>query len=343
MNYNYKNLVFEGGGVLGIAYLGVLDFLYKHDILQNIKRVAGTSAGAITACLASFSLPFNQMKRMADTLDYSKIPQKGTHPDLDKIPTVFKEEVEKVLGNIDCLYRLIKNYGWYSSEYFYNWLKEQIASQFDISKKLPPYTFEDFKNSYIHKNHRPFLDLYVIGTDISANSSKIFCYETTPHMEVAEAIRISMSIPLFFESIKINEDIEVKDSITHIFSDGGIMRNYPINLFDYKYFKDIMVDGINVQTLGARFKSKIKYNKINNFIEYIENLLKSFQRVQQDLYNHSPKDILRSIEIDTKDVSFVDFNIKPRDETYDFLYRQGYEAAKSYFQNKMERDSPILF
>lgn len=334
MHYNYKNLVFEGGGVLGIAYLGALDFLYNQGILQNIKRVAGTSAGAITACMASFSLPSNQMKKMADTLDYKKIPQKGNHPDLDKIPAVLKTEIEKILGDINCIYRLIKNYGWYSSEYFYNWLKEQIASQFDISKKLPPYTFEDFKNPYAHKNHRPFLDLYVIGTDIAANSSKVFCYETTPNMEVAEAIRISMSIPLFFESIKINENTTVKDSTAHIFSDGGIMRNYPINLFDYKYFKDIMVDGINVQTLGARFKSRIEYNEIDNFIEYIVNLLKSFQRVQQDIYNYNPRDILRSIEIDAEDVSFVDFNINPGDETYNFLYQQGYKSAKNYFENK---------
>lgn len=335
MHYNINNLVFEGGGVLGIAYLGVLDFLYNHGILQNIKRVAGTSAGAITACITSFSLPFDKMKKITDTIDYRKIPQKGIQPDLKRISTALKKEIEEIFEDIDCVYRLIKNYGWYSSEYFYQWIKEQIESQFNSSKKLPPYTFEDFKNPYIHKKQRPFLDLYIIGTDISTNSSKVFCYETTPHMEVAEAIRISMSIPLFFESIKINEDKTSEKSMTHIFSDGGVMRNYPINLFDSNYFMDIVIDGINVQTLGAKFKSKIKYGEINNFIEYIENILKSFMRIQQDMYNNSPIDKLRSIEIYTKDISFTDFNISPDDEKYNFLYSQGYKAAKNYFQNKV--------
>ncbi|MCY6371187.1 patatin-like phospholipase family protein [Clostridium ganghwense] len=335
MYYKINNLVFEGGGVLGIAYLGVLNFLYNHDILQNIKRVAGTSAGAITACLTSFSLPFDEMKKLADTIDYRKIPQKGTQPDLKRIPTVLKKEMEEIFEDIDCIYRLIKNYGWYSSEYFYEWIKEQISSQFDSSKKLPPYTFEDFRNPYIHKKQRPFLDLYIIGTDISTDSSKVFSYETTPHMDVAEAVRISMSIPLFFESIKINEDKTSEKPMTHIFSDGGVMRNYPINLFDSNYFMDIIIDGVNVQTIGARFKSKIKYNEINNFIEYIENLLKSFVKIQQDIYNNSPIDKLRSIEINTKDISFIDFDISQNDEKYNFLYQQGYKAAKNYFQNKI--------
>lgn len=333
--YKINNLVFGGGGVLGIAYLGVLDFLYNNDILQNIQRVAGTSAGAITACISSFSLPFDEMKKVADTIDYRKIPQKGTQPDLKRISTVVKKEMEEIFEDIDCVYRLIKNYGWYSSGYLYQWIKEQIAYQFNSSKKLPPYTFEDFKNPYIHKSQKPFLDLYIVGTDICTNSSKVFCYETTPHMEVAEAARISMSIPLFFESIKINEDKPAQKSISHIFSDGGVMRNYPINLFDSNHFMDMIIDGINIQTLGAKFKSNIKYSEINNFMDYIENLLRSFMKIQQDMYNNSPIDKLRSIEIYTKDISFTDFNISPNDEKYNFLYTQGYKAAENYFKNKI--------
>lgn len=335
MSNNYKNLVFEGGGVLGIAYLGVLNFFSDQGILPNIKRAAGTSAGAITACLTSFALPFNEMKQMADRLDYTRIPQKGSNPDLDLIPNALKRQIEKILGDLDCIYRLLTDYGWYSSEYFYNWIRAQIASQFNSTKKLPPYTFEDFRNPYLHINQRPFLDLYIIGTDISTTSSKIFCYETTPHMEVAEAVRISMTIPLFFESITVDKNGGSEDTTSHIFADGGIMRNYPIGIFDYDYFNDVMVDGFNVQTLGARFKSDVEYSEIKNFIDYIENLLKSFQRVQQDIYSHSPQDILRSIEIDTKNVSFINFDIKPGDDTYNFLYQQGYNAAKNYFERKM--------
>jgi len=47
----FHNLVFEGGGIKGIAYAGALEVLEKENILSDIKRVAGTSAGAITATL----------------------------------------------------------------------------------------------------------------------------------------------------------------------------------------------------------------------------------------------------------------------------------------------------
>ena len=45
MAYHFKNLVFEGGGVKGIAYVGAMEVLDKEGILNNIERVAGTSAG----------------------------------------------------------------------------------------------------------------------------------------------------------------------------------------------------------------------------------------------------------------------------------------------------------
>ena len=51
-----KNLVFKGGGVLGIAYAGAIKVLEDKQILGQIERVAGTSAGAITAALVNLSL-----------------------------------------------------------------------------------------------------------------------------------------------------------------------------------------------------------------------------------------------------------------------------------------------
>ncbi len=51
--YHFKNLVFEGGGVKGIAYVGALEVLEKEGILGSIERVAGTSAGAMVAVLVA--------------------------------------------------------------------------------------------------------------------------------------------------------------------------------------------------------------------------------------------------------------------------------------------------
>jgi NTE family protein len=319
------NLVFEGGGVLGIAYLGVLKYLYENNIMKDIKRAAGTSAGAITACITSFRLTYDETKQIVDSLDYRRVPEKEDIKILRKLPSKTRNELERIFGDLGCLYRLVNNYGWYSSKYFYTWLQEHIASQFNQTKKLPPYTFRDFKNPLIHKDNRSFLDLYIIGTDMSCKASKVFSYKTTPDMEVAEAVRISMSIPLFFEAIRVDDNSITKGSEHHIFSDGGVMRNYAINIFD--------VNGTNPQTLGIRFKHHVKCEEINNLEHFISNYFLAFTQIQQDLFNNSPLDIARSIQIDTEHVSPVDFDIETNDDIYDFLFNQGYEAAKRYFYN----------
>jgi len=44
MQYHFKNLIFEGGGVKGIAYVGAMEVLEQKAILKQIARVGGTSA-----------------------------------------------------------------------------------------------------------------------------------------------------------------------------------------------------------------------------------------------------------------------------------------------------------
>lgn len=323
------NLVYEGGGVFGIAYLGALQYFYQNGILQYLKRTAGTSAGAITACITSFNLAFSEIKKIVDTLDYKKIPQANEIPNLQKISEPVQKELESIFGDINCMYRLITKYGWFSSDYFYQWIKEKIAEQFERSQKEPPYTFADFKNSSIHKEQRHFYDLYIIGTDLNYHTSKVFSYETTPDMEVALAVKISMSIPLFFEAVELNP--YDNDNFKQFFCDGGVMWNYPINIFDSVAYNGKALPGVNWQTLGLRFLNHRQYHPIQNFIDYIDHLYHSLLQAQQNMFDNSPQDKTRSIQIDTGNISFTDFNITTEDDTYRFLYHQGYQAAYAYF------------
>ena len=323
MNTLFKNMVFEGGGVWGIAYLGMLDYLYHNGVFRNIGKVAGTSAGAITACILSFNLPFNETLAIADSLDYGKVPGRGELLGPGIIPSPIKTRLNKIFGDIDSVYRLIKYYGWYSSDYFYDWIKTQIANQFNPEKKAPPYTFADFREASLHKDNRPFLNLYVIGTDLSNHVSSIFCYENTPYMEVAEAVRISMSIPLFFQAVK-STYIPNTNGPFNLYTDGGIMYNYPINIFDNEDLPEA--------TLGGMFKSDLTPRPITSLVDFISNVLSCATAVQLQIYTNDPQNLSRSIQIETKDIKSTDFNIKTGDNTYNFLYRQGYIAAKSFFE-----------
>lgn len=341
MTGKIENLVFEGGGVLGIAYLGALDYLFRNGLMGDITRVAGTSAGAITACVLSFNLPFWETRRIANSLDYRKVPSKGELEDISFIPEDVMEVMERFFDDIICVYRLMNNYGWFSTDYFYGWMRDVINAQFDVTKKSPPYTFEDFKNPLIHKDNRPFFDLYVIGTNISMKTSQIFSYETTPRMEVAQAVRISMSVPLFFEAV-IKEHIDSRgNAYSRVFCDGGLMNNYPLSIFDYPRFNSNLYSGVNLSTLGLRFKNKLEHNEINNLWQYIDSLLRVSCYIQQQNYESNPLNQERSIIINTKDTHSLDFNIDVNDATYRFLYQQGYNAAKEFFSNDRQQLSSI--
>lgn len=328
LNLPYKNLVFSGGGILGIAYLGTLDYLYQINLIPQITRLAGTSAGAITACLTSFNLPFDKLKEIANSLDYTKVPGKDDISDDSRFPSrlfpkAIKTQLDSIFGNVDCVYRLITQFGWYSSSYFYEWLKEQIANQFNTTLKPPPYTFADFKNTDIHKNKVPFKDLYIVGTDTSRSSSIIFSFESTPEMEVAEAIRISMSVPLLFEAIKSMPFPTSSIDKPGVYVDGGLLYNYPINIFD--------TISPPKQTLGAYFKTTLPPAPINNLVDFISSTISCATSLQTILFQEHKANINRSIPIFTSDIQPMDFSVTPGDPTYLFLYEQGYRCAEVYF------------
>ncbi|KAL8586396.1 hypothetical protein ACOMHN_023011 [Nucella lapillus] len=51
--FSFDNLVFEGGGAKGAAYIGALKYLEECGVLGQIRRFGGASVGAMTAmCLA---------------------------------------------------------------------------------------------------------------------------------------------------------------------------------------------------------------------------------------------------------------------------------------------------
>src|SRR4051794_35468597 len=110
MAYHFRNLVFEGGGVKGIAYLGALKVLEQKGIIQQIHRVGGTSAGAINATLLGLGFTLEETEKILRNLDFKKI----------------MDDSFGVLRDTD---RLIHKFGWYKGDYFRDWIGEVIAEK----------------------------------------------------------------------------------------------------------------------------------------------------------------------------------------------------------------------
>lgn len=327
MNYPFKNIVFSGAGIAGISYIGVAKYLDEINLLSQIKRVGGCSAGAISACILSFNLKYIQTEQILNTLDYPKVAMKYEIDDLEIFDKKIKHKRKKSFSNIKSMKRFVSKYGLYSSSYLYEWLKKQISLQFDDKKKKPPYTFKDFKDKSIHKDKREFKDLYIIGTNITKNTPCIFSYENTPNMEVAEAIRISASIPFIFEAIK-SDCGEKTNKKSDLFADGGLVKNYPLNIFDEKYPKE--------ETFGVLFENVNSHNEIKNLVDYIKNVIYSSLNVQTEFYNKDHQAKLRTIEVITKDLKIKGFDVNKKDPAYTILFEEGYNASKMYFDRYRE-------
>ena len=72
----FRNLVFEGGGVRGIAYVGAMEVLAQRGLLDHITRVGGTSAGAINALIHALGFDLDSQHAILDSTDFRRLGAK---------------------------------------------------------------------------------------------------------------------------------------------------------------------------------------------------------------------------------------------------------------------------
>lgn len=188
-----KNLVFKGGGVLGVAYAGAFNVLEDKNILKNIEGVAGTSAGAIAALSVTLGYSSDEIKKILFNIKFKKFQDKMTVIDFPR------------------------KYGIYKGDYILTWIKEIIQTKTGNAEV----TFTDLYND----SH---IDLKVFACDLNQASPQEFSKSETPNVKVAEAIRASMSIPFLFHAWKFPDG----NPNDHIFVDGGVMYNFPMTAFE---------------------------------------------------------------------------------------------------------------
>jgi NTE family protein len=335
MNYIFKNLVFEGGGAKGIAYLGATEVLKKKGILKNIKKIGGASAGAINALLLGLNYSSDELKEILMDLNFKMF--------LDDSPGVTRD-----------FRRLRKKYGWYKGERFHRWIKGLIEKK----TGNPNSTFGEI---FDMNKEKKFKEIYFIGANISTGFAEVYSHENYSSMSVADAVRISMSIPLFFAAHRKGDN--------DVCVDGGLMNNYPIKIFDRKKYvseyrrkrdyykkynnnlkKEGQVEEIwmyNMETLGFRLDSakeiavfrdheKPKPKKIDNLFDYTKCLISAVFNIQSSMHLHSD-DWKRSIYIDTLGVSTFDFDISRENKLK--LIESGKKCTEDYFEwyDRMKR------
>ena len=280
---NIENLVFKGGGVLGIAYAGAIQALQEAKLLENIKGVAGTSAGSIVATLLSLKYSASEITEITKATDFKKFED---HWDPLRIPT---------------------KYGLYKGEYFLSWIKDLIKQKTNNEN----ITFSELSTL-------GYRNLKVFATDLNSASVREFSNEKTPNVVVAESVRASMSIPLFFSAWKFPNN----NPNDHIYVDGGTVYNYPITAF-----KDLS------KTLGFfLYNDKTEVSDIgyDQLTQYIKVLFHTLMRSQDIDFNKNVQENEITVKIDDFGIPATNFNITTQME--EELYNSGLKATTEYIK-----------
>ena len=202
-----KNLVFEGAGVRGIAYCGAIQEMESKKLMDSIERVGGTSSGAIVALMISLGYSGKEIENIISNTNFKK----------------FNDGSFFFIGGI---HRMKKYYGWYKGKKIEKWFERIIKEKTGNENT----TFEEL-------HQRGFKDLYITGTSLNKQKTVIFFRQTYPKMKIKDAVRISISIPLYFEPIYIDSAGTILNRPKQpqgldMMMDGGLLENFPIHIFD---------------------------------------------------------------------------------------------------------------
>ena len=272
------DMVFEGGGAKGMVFVGAMQEFeargHTHD------RLLGTSAGAITAALLAAGYSSGEMMEalaekkggksvfsdfMGDPGPFSDSPlvQNGalakllTEIDIPLIPDAIEKRLDQAIINwmasnlkATHLFSLVELGGWYSADNFLTWISEKLdTGEYNGN----PRNFSKMTLKQFHEATGK--DLSLVGSDTTKEMMLVLNHRTAPELPVVWAVRMSMSIPLLWQEVVWQKEwgqYRGMEMEGHTIVDGGLLSNFPIELFisDLKTVTDVMGDKTSGQVLG---------------------------------------------------------------------------------------------
>lgn len=326
------DLVFQGGGIKGIGLVGAYKVLEERG--YRPENMAGASAGAIVAALVAAGYSADELYEIMGNLNFNQFKDEAWE---DRIPF------------LPWTASMLKDQGLYEGKAFFDWIRDLLEARGvrtfkDLVRRneLDASTFENCRFRY---------KLQVIVSDVTQRKMlRLPCdardlgYAHPDNMEVALAVRMSMSIPIFFEPVTL---INQYTGRVHILVDGGMLSNFPVWIFDadepqrptigLKLFEpDPRAPLIrNGREPKARRKGLLGMVKGLGPLDYFWSLVETMMEAHDRLYVQEKDFDQRTIAIDTLGVGTTEFDLSK--ERTGKLYDSGRTAAKNFLP-KFERD-----
>lgn len=342
-----KNLVFQGGSIRGMAYVGALQALSEAGIsLSQIERVAGSSAGAMTALAVSLGCKPEEIQKWLMKLfsienfrqqARSHTERKGA--DFFTANRFFKpKKATKAAPKVS--YQLLRHWGMISTDVFgreFNALIKAKTGKEDL-------TFAELKSLKEKNPDQGYKELYVTAANLSTGETTVFGTPQNDHAIIAKAVTLSMSIPFVFQPGCIwYKDKDTQrlnaDPKGHIYVDGGVNDNCPTWI----------MDGAPPGTTPTHFnRTTLAFRLVDKqYKDYFEGVsadapeqdiksLVSFGQAMYRLIRHKENDVhqrrgeqKRTIYIDTQGIDTLNFNLSSTDK--EKLIASGENAVAEFF------------
>jgi NTE family protein len=307
------DLVFEGGGVKGIGLGGAYEALEKHGYRPN--SVAGTSAGAITAALVAAGYDAADLKKIVFNMPFPKFKDVGG---LSRIPFFG--------GPLNVL----EDLGIYEGKFFHDWISDLLEA-----KKITKF------GQLVNEDATKLEDRYrlrVIASDVTHRRMLVLPADAVhlgvdpDEMLIADAVRMSMSIPIFFEPVELGGG----EDGPHTIVDGGMLSNFPVWLFDcppgeeprWPTFGLMLVEPEPRKPIGHRLNNEDDpHIKHGSLIDFAKGLALTMMDAHDRMYLDRAT-FERTIPIPTLGVGTTEFEITPA--RVKALYQSGYDAAEKF-------------
>ena len=314
------DLVFEGGGVKGIALVGAFSVLEEEG--YEPQNMAGASAGAIVAALLAAGYGAGELKKIIAELDYDR----------------FKDEALEDRFPLGAALSILKDLGIYEGEDFVGWMSGLLEARGvrtfgDLVRR------EDVELRYRYK-------LQVIASDVTERRLLVLPRDAPKlgiqdpdDIEVALAVRMSMSIPIFFEPVRFANR---ETGGEHLIVDGGMLSNFPVWLFDaetpqWPTFGLKLVQKDPKASLAAELPQPVApRGGVSQVVGYLRSLVDTMMAAHDRLYIEEHDFEERTIAIDTLGVGTTEFDLSRQRALA--LYQSGRDAARKFLlkQRKSE-------
>jgi predicted acylesterase/phospholipase RssA len=250
------DLVFEGGGAKGMVFVGACDVFFQRG--HTFNRLLGTSAGAITAALlAAGYTPEEMREALGETADgkpvfatFMGLPPEPSDEEIRQgallkllqdvqlkfVPDALERRLDEAIAGALCrsvrfrhVTALVERGGWYAADAFLAWLRRKLDSG---TRNGAPRRFSAMTLAAFHA--ATGVELSVVAADTTDARMLVLNHRTAPDCPLVWAVRMSMSIPLVWDEVVwraawgryLDRDVE-----GHAIVDGGMLSNFPIELF----------------------------------------------------------------------------------------------------------------